>query len=93
MPKTPPDHGESLLTFPCEFMLKIFGNSSDEFEVKVLSIIHKHVPNLPEGAIQSRLSEGGKYRALTITVYVESKAQLDEIYKELSATDEVLMVL
>lgn len=84
---------DTLLTFPCDFMIKVFGAASDDFEVTVLSIIHKHVPNLPEGAIQSRLSEAGKYRALTITVHVESKEQLDAIYQELTAAKEVLMAL
>lgn len=88
-----PTGSESLLTFPCDFIIKVFGESSDEFEVKVLSIIHKHIPDLPEGALQSRLSETGKYRALTITVHVESKEQLDAIYRELSLAKEVLMAL
>jgi uncharacterized protein len=92
MKKNPLNEG-TLLTFPCDFMIKVFGSASEEFEITVLSIIHKHVPNLSEGAIQSRLSDAGKYRALTITVHVESKAQLDDIYKDLSSSKEVLMVL
>jgi putative lipoic acid-binding regulatory protein len=84
---------ESLLTFPCDFILKVFGLASDEFEITVLHIIHQHVPNLSEGAIQSRVSENSKYRALSITVPVESKDQLDRIYKDLSSSPQVLMVL
>lgn len=84
---------ESLLTFPCDFIIKVFGVASDEFETTVLNIIHKHVANLLEGSIQSRTSENGKYRALTITVHVESKEQLDLIYKELSSCPQVLITL
>jgi putative lipoic acid-binding regulatory protein len=84
---------ESLITYPCDFILKVFGLSSDEFEVTVLQIIHQHVPNLAEGAIQSRFSKNGKYLALTITVHVESKEQLDRIYQDLSSSPQVLIAL
>lgn len=84
---------ESLLTFPCDFIIKVFGTASDEFEINVIAIVHKHVPTLLEGAITSRVSENGKYKALTITVHVESKEQLDRIYQDLSSSPHVLMAL
>lgn len=89
----PTSHDETLLTFPCDFTLKIFGLHSDKFEATVLMIIHKHVPNLSDRAIQIRPSEKGKYCALSITVHVDSKEQLDDIYRELSASPDVIMVL
>ncbi len=84
---------QSLLTFPCDFTIKVFGIASEEFEATVLTIVHKHVPNLSDRAIQSRPSEHGKYCALTITVHVESKEQLDQIYQDLSANKQILMAL
>ena len=84
---------ESLLTFPCDFTIKVFGMASDEFETAVFSIIHKHAPNLSDRMIQSRQSEHGKYCALTITVHVDSKEQLDRIYQDLSANKQVIMAL
>jgi putative lipoic acid-binding regulatory protein len=84
---------ESLITFPCDFTLKVFGFQSQEFESSVLMIIHKHVANLSGRAIQSRPSENGKYLALTITVHVDSKEQLDNIYRDLSSSPHVLMAL
>lgn len=88
-----PDQPQTLLTFPCDFTIKVFGLGSDEFEAAVLMLIHKHVPNLSDRAIQSRPSANGKYRALTITVHVDSKAQLDSIYQDLSSSPHVLMAL
>jgi uncharacterized protein len=93
MAKEPTEEKKSLLKFPCDFTIKVFGLSTDEFETTVLMIVHKHVPNLSDRAIQSRPSENGKYRALTITVYVESQAQLDSIYRDLSSSPQVLMAL
>lgn len=88
-----PGEGGTLLTFPCDFTIKVFGKGSDEFEAAVLMIIHKHVPNLSGRAIQTRNSETGKYCALSITVHVDSKEQLDNIYYELSSSPHVIMAL
>jgi len=84
---------ESLLKFPCDFTLKIFGLKSDEFEAAVLGIVHKHAPNLSDRAIESRPSQQGKYCALSITIHADSKEQLDNIYRDLSASPHVIMVL
>jgi len=93
MKKKIPDQGETLLTFPCDFTIKVFGKVSDEFEAEVLMIIHKLVPNFSDTAIQTRNSETGKYTAFSITVHVDSKEQLDNIYYELSASPHVIMAL
>lgn len=84
---------ESLLKFPCDFTLKVFGNATDEFEATVLGIINKHVPNASDRTYDSRPSANGKYVALNITVHVESKEQLDNIYRALSSSPQVLMAL
>ncbi len=88
-----PDEQKGGLAFPCEFVIKVFGQTSDEFEVTVLALIKKHLPNLAENAIQSRPSKDGKYSALSITVHVDSREQLDTIYRELTANPSVLMAL
>lgn len=84
---------ETALTFPCEFPIKIFGKTSDAFEVAALSIIRQHVPDLAETAISSRVSAETRYTALTITINATSQEQLDVIYKALNANEHVLMVL
>jgi len=83
----------SLIQFPCDFTIKVFGLSNVEFEGAALSIIHKHAPNLSGRALQIRPSKNGKYLALSITVFVDSKEQLDNIYRELSSSPHILMVL
>lgn len=84
---------ETGLHFPCEFMIKIFGNASDDFEIHVLSIVRKHISTLRENAISTRASKDGKYLALTIKMPVDSREQLDALYRELTASPQVLMVL
>ncbi|MCE3239100.1 MAG: hypothetical protein K0R24_2081 [Gammaproteobacteria bacterium] len=81
------------LVFPCEFNIKIFGLASKEFQPIVLALIRKHLPDLPESALQQRASTNGKYLALTAALYVNSREQLDNIYRELTSDSHVLMAL
>jgi putative lipoic acid-binding regulatory protein len=84
---------QSPLQFPCEFMIKVFGHASDQFELEVLTIIRKHVQDLRENALSVRPSKDGKYLALTIKINAESKDQLDDIYRDLSRNPHILMAL
>lgn len=84
---------ESLLKFPCEFTIKVFGEMSPEFEQLIYDLIRPHAPSLSSGAFQSRISENGKYLSLSITLYVESREQLDNIYRALTSSPKVLMAL
>jgi putative lipoic acid-binding regulatory protein len=84
---------ESPLHFPCEFSVKIFGAATEQFEAAVLDIFHQHVPDLHESAIRKRPSKDGKYLAFTITINAQSKAELDEIYQDLTSCPHVLMAL
>jgi len=81
------------LDFPCVFPIKVMGRSSDEFEGLVLSLVNRHVDAPGETKVSSRPSREGRYTALTITITATSRAQLDNIYRELSACEQVLMAL
>jgi uncharacterized protein len=89
----PENPRSSLLTFPCEFVIKVFGATSEQFEGQIAKIIRKHKPELPDNAITSRPSNDGKYIALSITLQVENQKELDNIYYDLSANPFVIMTL
>lgn len=84
---------ETLLEFPCQFPIKVFGDNCDAFEVAVVEIVRRHCASLHEGAVVSRESSGGKFIALTVTIEAHSKEQLDNIYGELTAHAMVKMAL
>ena len=84
---------DSVLTFPCEFPVKVLGKSSETFETAVLAIFKTYFPTLSEGSLKQRISQQGKYLALTITVKAESQKQLDDLYRALSSNPEVIMAL
>lgn len=83
----------TLLRFPCEFPIKAFGHNRPNFDGLIAEIVRRHVPDLGEGAVTTRPSQGGKYTAVTITIRAESQAQLDAIYLDLTRCNKVLMAL
>jgi len=84
---------ESLLTFPCEFPIKIMGRASENFEADVVAIVRKYAPDVTEADIHQRPSGKGNYIAVTVTVNATSKEQLDNIYQDLNAHESVVMML
>jgi uncharacterized protein len=84
---------ESLLEFPCQFAVKAMGLATDNFDLVVVEIVRRHVPNLAEGAVSTRASAGGKYASVTVMIEATSRAQLDAIYQGLTDHPDVLMAL
>lgn len=86
------DHSP-LLSFPCEFPIKIMGKADLDFQAAVMRIMHKHVPQLSEGAVDVRYSKERNYLSMTVTINATSQEQLDLIYSELTADSHVMVVL
>lgn len=84
---------DTLLEFPCRFSIKAFGTKDTDFEAIVFQLVHTHVAELERDDLTHRLSSGGRYIAVTVSIVAHSKAQLDAIYKDLSAHSAVLMAL
>lgn len=84
---------ETLLTFPCDFPIKVMGPAHDDFVVTVVSVVRTHAPGLDETRLEVRSSAGGKYTSLTCTITAESKHQLDTIYRALTSHPMVKVVL
>ena len=84
---------DSLLTFPCEFPLKVIGRHSDDFRSLALGIVQKHVGAIAPAQIEERPSKDGNYLSLTCTFQATSREQLDALYAELTSCERVLIVL
>ncbi len=81
------------LEFPCRFPVKTIGKNTGNFEEIVVAIVRRHVPDLQDEEISSRLSRDGKYLSVTTTFIATSQEQLDDLYYELSRHELVMMVL
>jgi uncharacterized protein len=83
---------ETLLEFPCPFAIKAMGKNNLEFDLLVIEIVRRHVPE-DEKAVTTRPSKDGNYLAVTVLIEATSKQQLDAIYQDLSDHPHVLMAL
>lgn len=84
---------ETLLEFPCDFPLKVFGERRDDFAQTVVDIVLRHAPDFRAETVEMRPSSKGTYLAITCTLRATSKAQLDALYIELTGHPYVKMAL
>ncbi len=82
---------ESLLKFPTELPMKVFGRNDAEFRAAVVEIVEKHYGKAY--TMTEVESKQAAYLSLTITVRAESRAQIDAVYRDFVASERVLMAL
>ncbi len=84
---------ESLLEFPCEFPIKIMGRHDPEFREAALFVVEKYAGKVADGAIRTSMSTNGNFVSITVTITATSQRQLDDIYRDLTAHEQVLVAL
>jgi putative lipoic acid-binding regulatory protein len=84
---------ETLIEFPCDFPIKVMGESHADFTDTIIAVVRTHLPDFDASRIETRGSSGGRYTSLTCIVYVTSKVQLDDLYRALTAHPMVSVVL
>jgi putative lipoic acid-binding regulatory protein len=82
---------DSLLKFPSDLAIKVFGRNDSDFRAAVLAIIESHYGKAY--SVVEQQSKQASYSSLTITVRAESRAQIDAVYQALVAHELVLMAL
>lgn len=88
-----PNQPESPLVFPCEFPIKAMGSGGEEFRQHVVEIVEarENAPRIL--AVETRDSRGGRFLSVTVRVRAESREQLDDLYRALNGSEQVLMTL
>jgi hypothetical protein len=84
---------DSLLEFPCEFPIKMMGRDDPEFREAALEVIERHAGPVLEEAVRESFSRRGRFLSITVTITATSQQQLDDIYRELSDHEQVLVAL
>jgi uncharacterized protein len=88
-----PPPAESPLRFPTAFPIKVMGLTRDGFAQAIVAVVRRHAPEFDPSTVEMRTSSRGKYLSLTCTITATSRAQLDDLYRELTAHPMVVMVL
>lgn len=88
-----PHTAPPLIDFPCDFPIKVMGETHDTFSQTIIDLIQTIVPSFNAAQVEMKASSAGKYISLTCTVHVESQEQLDSIYRLLSSNPLVKFAL
>lgn len=83
----------TLIEFPCDFPIKVFGQSQQGFAQAVMEVVLQHDPAFKPASIEMKSSKNARYISLTCTVHATSQQQLDDIYRALCDHPQVVMVL
>ncbi|MER1966774.1 DUF493 family protein [Castellaniella sp. GW247-6E4] len=91
MKPVPPE--ESLIVYPCDFPIKVMGRAHEDFARVMAEVVLGFDPAFDAATIEIRPSSRGNYVGLTLTVRVESREQLDALYRALHGHEMVSVVL
>lgn len=84
---------DSLIEYPCDFPIKVFGQTQEGFLQAVMQVVLQFDPSFTAASIAMRNSKTAKYVSLTCTVKATSRVQLDALYQALCDHPLVVMVL
>lgn len=87
------DRLEKLLEFPVDFPLKVMGRRVDDFAQTIAAIVCAHSPGFDPATMELRASSKGSYLSVTAVVHIESRDQLERLYRALSEHPLVSVVL
>ena len=84
---------DKLLRFPCDFPIKMMGRDQPDFRNAAVDLVERHAGEIPDESIRTAFSRKGNFLSITITIHAKSQKQLDDIYRDLTEHDEILVVL
>lgn len=87
------DPKDSLIEYPSDFPIKVFGEAKPGFAEAVTRVVLAHAPDFDPESMEVRSSSTAKYISLTCTIRATSREQLDNLYRDLSSHPMVKMVL
>jgi putative lipoic acid-binding regulatory protein len=82
-----------LLQFPTDYPIKVVGRTGGTLRSRADEIFARHVPDLDGSLTTERLSENGNFVSISYTIRAKSREQVVALAQELSACDEVMMVI
>ena len=84
---------DSLIEYPSDFPIKVMGAMQDGFAEAIVTLLQDFDPNFHAGKMEMRPSRNGNYLGLTVTVWVTSREQLDDVYRALTSHPMVKIVM
>lgn len=84
---------DPLLSFPCELPVKVLGRNDSAFRDAVWSIVREHYADLAEHRVSEQASRNSAYVSLTFMISAQSREEVDALYRDLTSSDDIMLVL
>jgi putative lipoic acid-binding regulatory protein len=88
-----PAPGLPALEYPQHYVFKAIGLAGDDFAEHVRAVVARLVPDAGRGTVAVRISSGGKYHSVSVTIRLESESQRRAVYEALHADVRVVYCL
>ena len=82
-----------VIQFPCEFPIKMMGRDVPEFRSAAFAVIERHAGEIDEESVRLAPSSNGNFLSITVTITATSREQLDDIYRDLTDNEQILVAL
>lgn len=86
-PKSP------VITFPCDYPIKVIGDMAPDFKDFVTRVARNHDPRLKAQAISVNTSRNGRFLSVRLVIRATGEAQISALFAELKESGRVRMVL
>lgn len=84
---------EPKIEFPCDYLIRIIGDSHPGFQDDVLAIVRDQVAELAADSVSVRPSRDGSFCSVRVTIVATGEPQLKVLHAALMAHPAVRMVL
>jgi len=81
------------IEFPCDYHIKIIGDSTPDFTEFVVGVVERHAPGICEENVSVNESSKGRYSSVRLTISATGEPQLKALFEDLKASGRVHMVL
>lgn len=84
---------EPKIEYPCDYPIKVIGDSSPDFLDDVLAIVQKYDSTMVLDKVKERASREGNYKSVTLLFWATSEQQIKDVFAELKTCEAVRLVL
>ena len=56
------------IEFPCDYVIKVIGNSAPDFTEFVVQVVERHAPGITETDISVNESRGGRFSSVQLKI-------------------------
>ena len=84
---------EPKIEYPCDYPIKVIGESSPSFLDDVLVIVQKYDSTMTLDKVKERASREGNYKSITLLLWATSEQQIKDVFAELKTCEAVRLVL